>query len=218
MTYPKHITALLLSVCVVQINAADLELPKPLPFTACENEVPDGLIGSWRVDRKSQNEKNENYVATLDEPQNLHQPSGSPEDDSSLMIFAADKVTFKVPGLLEVQRNYRILQVIDTTYLIQMSDAAGAIYEPAIEMVSCGLKMEGATSCHDPFCLNLVEETFRQAMEKLAPPMSAENFEHLIESQVKKASSEQTATKPPVIYRRVTTEAIEPPEDDGIEP
>lgn len=178
----------------------NLSSPKPAPFAKCENEYPDGPIGSWRVDHSWTNSEDaesesDSAVSTSD--------NAVEQGNSGTLTITADFYITDLPSIGKIKRSYRIIGGSAHRYTIELIDNKEAVWITTLELVPCGLVMEQRSACLDAFCKNFLEEIIRTAFIKAGQKPDEALLASLVEQSLK---SQKPQASQRTYYRRIVAD------------
>jgi hypothetical protein len=111
----------------------------PIEVAGCDGTVPQGIAGTWR------------YYA-------LPGADGFyPIAAGWTMTFSGGSVLFDFQGIARVVRSYTAVAAGDRRYTLEIKDARSATAAISVELVQCGMIVEGLGVC-DAFCRNVASE------------------------------------------------------------
>lgn len=181
----------LVLVCVLGESAADERFaPRMRPFVKCDNEVPNGIQGTWRTDKHWTLRERAGNSSLVGED-GVEQSTST-----SVMEITTTSITGLNVGLVDVERSYRVIGGAANKFLLELYDAVGETWTITLELVPCGLVVEAEANCVNQFCINLLREMF----EKMATGSSSEDRSDLVRKSTERVLQELTE-KPQVLMR-----------------
>jgi len=189
--------ALTLSLLALAVLADEVFAPTPSPFVECEDQYPDGIEGTWRVDLDWTREE---YAK-----EHPDRPVSELSIGVSQSTITADTVFVEIPNIGTLERKYRLKGGSANRYLLEYEDDAGATRVNIITLELCGLAMETEADCRDDFC----ERARDEVIDMVGNIGGADVDVEKLKRDAREAPQTQTVPQR-IYYRRVLTEESSP--------